>query len=107
MVNINELVAQAQAMQNKVKIAQAELAKQEVVGEAGNGLVKMTITCTKETKKCEIDPSLLKAEEKENLEDLIVAAMNNAKEMADEIATATMEEATSGLQLPEGVNLPM
>ena len=58
MVNINELVAQAQAMQNKVKIAQAELAKQEVVGEAGNGLVKMTITCTKETRKCEIDPSL-------------------------------------------------
>ena len=107
MVNINELVAQAQAMQNKVKIAQAELAKQEVVGEAGNGLVKMTITCTKETRKCEIDSSLLKAEEKENLEDLIVAAMNNAKEMADEIAAATMEEATSGLQLPEGVNLPM
>ncbi len=107
MVNINELVAQAQAMQNKVKLAQAELAKQEVVGEAGGGLVKMTITCTKEARKCEIDAPLLKAEEKETLEDLIVAAMNNAKELADEVATATMEEATSGLQLPEGVDLPM
>ena len=107
MVNINELVAQAQAMQNKVKLAQAELAKQEVVGEAGGGLVKMTITCTKEARKCEIDASLLKVEEKETLEDLIVAAMNNAKELADEVATATMEEATSGLQLPEGVDLPM
>ena len=63
--------------------------------------------CTKETKKCEIDASLLKAEEKETLEDLIVAAMNNAKELADEVATATMEEATSGLQLPVGVDLPM
>ena len=107
MVNINELVAQAQAMQNKVKLAQAELAKQEVTGEAGNGLVKITITCTKESKKCEIDPSLLKSEEKETLEDLIVAAMNNAKDLADEISTATMEEATSGLKLPEGVDLPM
>ncbi len=105
MVNLNDLVAQAQAMQNRVKLAQAELAKQEVVGQAGGGLVKITITCTKETKKCEIDDSLLN--DKETLEDLIVAAMNNAKEQADEIATATMEEATSGLQLPEGVDLPM
>lgn len=107
MVNINELVAQAQAMQNKVKLAQAELSKQEVTGSAGNGLVKITMTCTKEPKKCEIDASLLNADKKEDLEDLIVAAMTNAKDMADEISTATMEEATSGLQLPEGVDLPM
>lgn len=107
MVNINELVAQAQAMQNKVKLAQAELSKQEVTGNAGNGLVKITMTCTKEPKKCEIDVSLLNADKKEDLEDLIVAAMTNAKDMADEISTATMEEATSGLQLPEGVDLPM
>jgi DNA-binding YbaB/EbfC family protein len=105
MVNLNELVAQAQAMQNKVRLAQAELAKQEVTGQAGGGMVKITITCTKEAKKCEIDPSVLN--DKETLEDLIVAAMNNAKELADEISTATMEEATSGLQLPEGVDLPM
>mgnify|MGYP004456448513 FL=1 len=107
MVNLNELVAQAQAMQNKVKLAQAELAKQEVIGKAGGGLVKITMTCTKEARKAEIDASLLKESEKETLEDLIVAAMNNAKEQADEISTATMEEATSGLQLPEGVDLPM
>ena len=49
----------------------------------------------------------MKAEEKETLEDLIVAAMNNTKDLADEVATATMEEATAGLQLPEGVDLPM
>lgn len=107
MVNLNELVAQAQAMQNKVKLAQAELAKQEVIGKAGGGLVKITMTCTKEARKAEIDASLLKESEKETLEDLIVAAMNNAKEQADEISTATMEEATSGLKLPEGVDLPM
>ncbi len=107
MVNINELVAQAQAMQNKVKLAQAELAKQEVVGKAGNGLVKITITCTKEPKKCEIDSSLLDASKKEDLEDLIVAAMADAKNVADEISTATMEEATSGLKLPDGMDLPL
>lgn len=107
MVNLNDLVAQAQAMQNKVKIAQAELAKQEVVGQAGGGLVKITMTCTKNIHKCSIDKSLLKEEEKETLEDLIIAAYNNAKDQADEISTATMEEATSGLQLPEGVDLPM
>ena len=107
MVNINELVAQAQAMQNKVKLAQAELAKQEVTGTANGGLVKVTITCTKEPKRVEIDPSLLSADKKEDLEGLLVVAMAEAKDMADEITTATMEEATSGLKLPEGVDLPM
>ncbi len=106
MVNINDLVKQAQDMQNKVKLAQAELEKQEVVGEAG-GLVKITMTCTKKPLKCEIDNSLLDVSKKEDLEDLIVVAMGNAKDLADEISTATMEEATSGLQLPEGVDLPM
>ena len=107
MVNINELVAQAQAMQNKVKLAQSELAKQEVTGSANGGLVKVTMTCTKEPKRVEIDASLLSADKKEDLEDLLVVAMSDAKNMADEITTATMEEATSGLQLPEGVDLPM
>ncbi len=107
MVNINELVAQAQAMQNKVKLAQAELEKQEVTGEAGGGLVKVTMTCTKTPVKCEIDASMLDAGKKEDLEDLIVAAISNAKDSADEISTATMEEATAGLELPQGVDLPM
>lgn len=107
MVDINELVAQAQAMQNKVKIAQAELAKQEVEGVSGGGLVKISMTCTKVVISVSIDSSLLAPAEKENLEDLCVAAYNNAKEVADEISTATMEEATSGLKLPEGVDLPV
>ncbi len=107
MVNINELVAQAQAMQTKVKLAQEELGKQEVTGTSGNGLVKITMTCTKEPKKCEIDASLLDKDKKEDLEDLIIAAILNAKNNADEISTATMEDATSGLQLPPGMNFPM
>ena len=106
MVNINDLVAQAQAMQERVKVAQGALAEQTVTGSAGGGLVKMTMTCVKEAKNCEIDASLLKAGEKDNLQDLVVAAFNNAKEKAEEVATAVMEEATSGLQLPPGVDLP-
>ena len=106
MVDINELVAQAQAMQEKVKVAQGELAKQTVTGSAGGGLVKITITCVKEAKSCEIDESLLAKAERGNLQDLVVAAINNAKSKAEEIATAVMEEATSGLNLPPGVDLP-
>jgi DNA-binding YbaB/EbfC family protein len=107
MVDINQLVAQAREMQNRVKLAQEELAKTDVSAEAGGGMVKITMSCVKEAKKVEVDKSLLKPEEKETLEDLLVAAFNNAKEKAEEIATATMEEATSGMQLPNGVDLPV
>ncbi|MDR2098871.1 MAG: YbaB/EbfC family nucleoid-associated protein, partial [Rickettsiales bacterium] len=86
MVDINQLVAQAREMQNRVKLAQEELAKTDVTGEAGGGLVKIMMTCVKETKKVAIDKSLLKADEKETLEDLLTAAFNNAKEKAEEIA---------------------
>lgn len=107
MVNLNELVAQAQTMQAKVKLAQGELEKQIVSGISGGGLVKITMTCTKEPKTCEINPYLLDPKKKEDLEDLIVAAFLNAKQNADEISLATMEDATEGLQLPPGVELPL
>ena len=106
MVSMNELVAQAQAMQEKVRRAQNALADQTVTGSSGGGLVKITMTCVKEANKCEIDASLLSEGEKKNLQDLVVAAFNNAKEKAEEIATAVMEEATSGLKLPPGVDVP-
>ncbi|MDR1009406.1 MAG: YbaB/EbfC family nucleoid-associated protein [Rickettsiales bacterium] len=106
MVNLNELVEQARAMQEKVRLAQEELEKIDVEGVAvgpATALVKVTMSCLKVAKRVSIDPSLIAVEQKENLEDLLVAAFNNAKEKAEEISTATMEEATGGLQLPAGV----
>ena len=105
MVDIQELVRQAQEMQNKVRLAQDELSKITVEGTAGGGLVKVTMTCLKKVLKVEIDPSCLV--NKSELEDLLVAAFNNGKEKAEEVSTATMEEATNGLELPAGLDVPM
>ena len=93
MVDINQLISQAKAMQEKVKIAQSELSKQEISAEAGNGLVKITMTCTKDIK--------------EDLEDLIVAAVQKAKDKAEDVATSALEEATAGLEMPSGMDLPV
>ncbi|MCL2439803.1 MAG: YbaB/EbfC family nucleoid-associated protein [Alphaproteobacteria bacterium] len=101
MVNINELVAQARQMQEKVKIAQQELAKLSVEGQAGGGAVKVILSGVKQAKRIAISDKAMK--DKALLEDLIVAAFNDAKDKADAIATATMEQATNGLKLPEGV----
>ena len=105
MVDIQELVRQAQEMQNKVRLAQDELSKITVEGTAGGGLVKVTMTCLKKTLKVNIDPSCMA--NKSELEDLLVAAFNNGKEKAEEVSTATMEEATNGLELPAGLDVPM
>ena len=100
MVDINQLISQAKAMQEKVKIAQSELSKQEISAEAGNGLVKITMTCTKDIKSCTKD-------KKEDLEDLIVAAVQKAKDKAEDVATSALEEATAGLEMPSGMDLPV
>ena len=107
MVDINQLISQAKAMQEKVKIAQSELAKQEITAESGNGLVKITMTCTKDIKGCVIDESLLSKDKKEDLEDLIVAAVQKAKDKAEDVATSALEEATAGLDIPSGMDLPV
>jgi DNA-binding YbaB/EbfC family protein len=101
MVDINTLVRQAKEMQNRVRIAQEELAKVEIEGEAGGGLVKITMTGAKVVRRVSIGEQALG--DKDTLEDLCAAAFNNAKEKADEVATATMEEATGGMDLPAGL----
>ncbi|MDR3126233.1 MAG: YbaB/EbfC family nucleoid-associated protein [Rickettsiales bacterium] len=101
MVDINTLVRQAKEMQNRVRIAQEELAKVEIEGEAGGGLVKVTMTGAKAVRRVAIDDKTM--DDKDTLEDLLAAAFNNAKDRADEIATATMEEATGGMDLPAGL----
>ena len=93
------LMKQAQQMQENMKKAQAKLAETEVEGEAGNGLVKVTLTCSHVLRKIDISEELIKeaADDKEMLEDLIIAAINNAGEKAEETSSQTMGAFTKGL----------
>jgi len=102
---IGNLMKQAQKMQEDMQKAQENLAKVEVTGESGAGLVKATITCRNDVKKIEIDDSLI-GDDKEMLEDLIAAAMNDALRKAEEKSQETMGSMTAGLNLPPGMKLP-
>ncbi len=106
--NIQGLLAQAQKMQQNIEKAQAELGNTEVVGEAGAGMVRITMTCKHEAKKVEIDSSVFSGEpdDKEMLEDLIAAALNDASHKVTEAAEAKMRAATAGMPLPPGMKLP-
>ena len=97
------LMKQAQAMQENLKKAQDELAHVEVTGEAGNGLVKITMTCKHLVKRVVIDPSLMK-DDAEMLEDLITTAINDAAKKAEDTSEAKMGKLTAGL--PGGMKLP-
>ena len=100
------LMKQAQAMQENMKRAQEELGSIEVSGEAGSGLVKVTMTCKHEVRRVTIDPSLL-AEDKDMLEDLVAAAFNAALRVAEETSEQKMGKITAGMPgLPGGMKLP-
>ena len=98
---LGALMKQAQQMQDNMKKAQDELARTEVEGQSGAGLVKATITCKYQVKKLSIDPSLL-GEDKDMLEDLVMAAMNDAVAKADAATQAKMGGLTAGMNLPPG-----
>lgn len=102
---IGQLMKQAQQMQDNMKKMQAQLAEIEVDGQSGAGLVKVTVTCKYEVRKLSIDPSLL-ADDKDMLEDLIIAALNDALRKAEAMSTEKMSGLTSGLPLPPGFKLP-
>ena len=99
------LMKQAQQMQENMKRMQEQLAQVEVEGQSGAGLVKVTITCRNDVKRIAIDPGLL-ADDKDMLEDLIVAAMNDALRKAEQTASEKMGSVTSGLPLPPGFKMP-
>jgi DNA-binding YbaB/EbfC family protein len=105
MKDIMGLMKQAQAMQQKLQDAQAELENVEVEGTAGGGAVTVKVSGKGELRAISIDPSLMNADEKEILEDLIVAAMNDARGKADRAAQERMAELTKGLPLPPGMKL--
>lgn len=102
---IGNLMKQAQQMQESMKKAQDELAKVEVTGESGAGMVKATVTCRNDVKKIEIDDTLL-GDDKEMLEDLIVAALNDALRKAEEKSQDAMGGLTAGMNLPAGMKMP-
>ena len=105
MKNIGELMQQVQEMQARMQRLQEELAEATVEGEAGGGMVRVTMTGKGEVRDVSIDESLLKPEEKEILEDLIVAALHQAKERMEAMVAEKMKEATGGLPLPPGFSL--
>ncbi len=105
MKNIGELMQQMQEVQQRMQRMQEELAQAEVSGEAGGGLVRVTMNGKGELRDVSIDESLLKPEEKEIVEDLVVAAVNQAKEHVEAMIAEKMQEATGGLPLPPGFSL--
>ena len=106
MVDIMGLMKQAGQMQAKMQEMQAELDNIEVEGTAGGGLVGVTLTAKGDMKGVKIDGSLLKPEEAEILEDLLVTAHADARRKADAVMQEKMKSMTGGLQLPPGLKLP-
>ncbi len=105
-MDIMGLMKKAGAMQAKMAEMQAELDNLTVEGFSGGGLVKVTLTAKGALQALSVDPSLLKVEEKEILEDLIVAAHADARRKAESLMEEKMKDLTAGLQLPPGMKLP-
>lgn len=105
MEGLGDLMKQAQAMQAKMQQAQEELAQAEVQGEAGAGLVKVIMTGRHDVRSVTIDPSLL-SEDKEILEDLLAAAVNDAVRRVEANTQDKMGGLTAGMQMPPGFKMP-
>ena len=99
------MMKQVQQMQENVKKVQDSLATIEVEGQSGAGLVKVTMTCKNDVKRVVIDPSLF-GDDKDMLEDLVAAAVNDAVRKAEATATEKMSAVTAGMPLPPGMKLP-
>ena len=106
MVNIGNMMKQAQQLQKKMSEVQEKLNSIEVEGISGGGLVKVIATAKGDIKRIKLDDSLLSKEEKEMTEDLIVAAINDAKQKGESASQEEMKSVTGGMSLPPGMKLP-
>ena len=106
MVNIANMMKQAQAMQSKMAAEQEKLAKQEYTGSAGGGVVDITVSGKGELLKIKISKELMDPEEVEILEDLVVAAFNEAKKKQTEDSESSMSGMMGGMNLPAGMKMP-
>jgi DNA-binding YbaB/EbfC family protein len=103
--DLGSLMKQAQKMQAQMQKAQEELATLEVTGEAGGGLVQIHMSCKHEVRKLTIDPSLM-GDDREMLEDVVIAAFNDALRKVERTVQDKMGGMTAGLGLPPGLKLP-
>jgi DNA-binding YbaB/EbfC family protein len=102
--NIGQMMKQAQMMQENMRRLQEQLGSLEVEGQSGSGMVKVTMTCKHEVRRVSIDPSLMT--DREMLEDLLVAAFNDASQKAEATVQEKMGALTAGMGLPPGLKLP-
>jgi len=105
MKDLMKMMKQASELQGRMQKLQEELAAVEVKGQAGAGMVTLTLTGKLDARRIKIDPNLLKPEEAEILEDLIIAALQDAKAKAEAAVQAKMQEITGGLPIPPGMKL--
>ncbi|HKK16687.1 MAG TPA: YbaB/EbfC family nucleoid-associated protein [Gammaproteobacteria bacterium] len=103
--SMGNIMKQAQQMQEKLQKAQEEIANTEVTGESGAGLVRVTMTGRHDVKRIEIDPELM-GDDREMLEDLLAAAVNDANRRVESMTEEKMSGLTSGMGLPPGMKLP-
>ncbi|WP_343560814.1 YbaB/EbfC family nucleoid-associated protein [Kiloniella sp. b19] len=106
MKNLASLMKQAQKAQEKMQEMQASLESLEVEGNAAAGMVKVTMNGKHVVRSVSIDPTLIKADEAEVLEDLLVAAINDANARVEAVAQEKMQEVTGGMNLPAGMKMP-
>ena len=103
MKNLSQMLKQAQQMQSRMQEMQAKLEATEVEGASGGGMIKVTLTGKGDLRRVSIDPSLMAADEREVLEDLLVAAHADAKQKVEAVMAEEMQKATGGLNLPGGL----
>jgi len=103
--DLNDLLKQAQQVQEQMRVAQDEMARAEVQGESGGGLIRVVMTGRHDVRRVHIEPSLL-SEDREVLEDLIAAAVNDAVRRVESLQREKMSQAAGGLGLPAGFKLP-
>ena len=106
MKNLGQMLKQAQQMQARMAELQAQLDQLEVTGDSGGGMVTVTLSGKGEVRQVKIDPNLLDPEEVEVLEDLILAAFNDAKAKVETHVAEEMAKLTGGMDLPPGLKLP-
>jgi len=104
-MNLGKMMQQAKKMQEKMQQMQAEIATMEVTGEAGGGMVKVTMAGNHSVKRVEIDASLWAEQDKELIEDLVAAAFNTASQAVDETSKQKQQQLMAGMPLPPGFSL--
>lgn len=104
--NMGNLMKQAQQMQANMQRAQAEIAAMEVTGEAGGGMAKVVMTGKHEVRRVTLDPSLIGGDDKDMLEDLVAAAINDAVQKVERMSQEKMSKLMGGMNLPPGMKMP-